>query len=345
MKYRIFTTSIKAWAGMLADIEAAKRSIYLQMYILGNDNAGLDFFGALEKAARRGIRVIVILDVMSLDIWAGNVSRLREAGAEVLYSSFWFQRMHRKILVVDETVAYTGGVNIAREFSVWRDLMIRVTGSVLGPILRSFFRVYQACGGADKELYKKRKINDGKRAGMSFVDHGIGKRRNILRRYYEERISGAKQSLTLVTPYFFPPRWFIALLHQAVIRGVKIDILLPETSAGDHPFASSVNSSYAKVLTDLGARVYLSPVMNHAKAMLIDEREGIIGSQNIDILSFNVNLEAGVFFKDPDMVRQLSLIIKDWKKDAVVFDPKGAKFHWYDVPVGFLLRLLGFIPM
>ena len=344
MKYRIFTTSLKAWTGMLADIEKAEKSIYLQMYILGNDNAGLDFFTALERAARRGIRVIVILDVVgSLDIWAGNVSRLREAGAEVLYSSFWFQRMHRKILIVDEVVAYAGGVNIARKFSVWRDLMIRVTGSVLGPMMRSFFRIYQASGGSDKELYKKRKINDGKKAGMSFVDHGLGKRRNMLRRYYEERIGGAKESLVLVTPYFFPPRWFIALLHQAVIRGVKIDILLP--SVGDHPFANPVNRSYASVLTDLGARVYLSPIMNHAKAMLIDEREGIIGSQNLDILSFNINLEAGVFFKDPDMVRQLSLIIENWKKDAVVFDSKEAKFHWYDVPVAFLLRLLGFIPV
>ena len=85
--------------------------------------------------------------------------------------------------------------------------------------------------------------------------------------------------------------------------------------------------------------------MNHAKAMLIDDKEGVIGSQNLDILSFNINLEAGVFFEDPKMVADLSRIIEQWKRESTPFDGEGVKFRWYDVPVAFLLRLLGFIPV
>ncbi len=328
---------------MLADIEAAQKSIYLQMYIFSDDNAGQDFFSALEKASKRGVRVIVILDVVSLDIIAGNVSRLRDAGAEVLYSSFWFQRMHRKILIVDEAIAYTGGVNIGRKFTLWHDLMVRVTGHVIEPMLRSFARVYRASGGGDKEFMKGIKIEGRRPGAVRFLDHGIGRRRNMFRRYYEERMGKAQKSIVLVTPYFFPPRWFIARMHQAIIRGVRIDILLP--ASADHPFANGVNRSYASFLTELGAHLYFSPDMNHAKAMLIDDHEGVIGSQNLDVLSFNINLEAGVFFDDPKMVADLKLIIEGWKKEARPFDGTGVRFRWYDIPVAFLLRLFGFIPV
>lgn len=345
MKYRIFTTSIKAWAGMLGDIEKAKKSIYFQMYILGRDTAGNDFFKVLEEAARRGVRVIAILDIFgSMMVDSDKVKALREAGAEVVYASFWFQRMHRKVLIVDESVAYTGGVNIARRFTVWKDLMIRVTGPVVAHMIRSFARTYHSCGGKDELFQKSIKIEtNGKKGEVRFIEHGQGKRRSMFRTYYEARMRKAKSSIVLVTPYFFPPRWFIASMHQAIIRGVQIDILLP--GAADHPFANGVNRAYASFLTELGAKLYFSPGMNHAKAMLIDGREGVIGSQNLDVLSFNVNLEAGVFFDDPKMVADLLRIIEQWKKEAKPFDGTGIKFRWYDIPVAFLLRLLGFIPV
>lgn len=345
MKYRIYATSIKAWAGMLGDIEAAQKSIYFQMYILGKDAAGDDFFKALEAAARRNVRVIIILDIFgSMMVDSEKVKSLREAGAEVVYASFWFQRMHRKVLIVDEKVAYTGGVNIARRFTVWKDLMIRVTGPVVSHMIRAFARTYHSCGGADELFQKQAKAGaNQKKREMRFIEHGEGKRSRMFRTYYEGEMRKAKSSIVLVTPYFFPPRWFIASMHQAIIRGVHIDILLP--SASDHPFANGVNRAYASFLTELGARLYFSPGMNHAKAMLIDNREGVIGSQNLDVLSFNINLEAGVFFDNPKIVADLARIIEGWKKEAQPFDATGIKFRWYDIPVAFLLRLFGFIPV
>jgi cardiolipin synthase A/B len=343
MKYRIFNTSEKAWSAMLAAIKEAKRSIYLQLYILGADSAGDHFYTELENAARRGVRTIVMLDVVgSLNLFSDRAAKLRASGVEVVYCSFLFQRLHRKILVVDEVVAFVGGVNVGKKFAFWRDLQIRVTGDVVRTIIRSFSRVYHECGGANKNFHPLAARMDN-RQKLSYVDHGLGKRRRVLRTYYEERLSRAKSNITLVTPYLVPPRWLIALLHQALIRGVKVDILLPE--ATDHMFARTVNRSYAKFLSELGAVCHFMKGMNHAKAMLIDDREGVIGSQNLDFLSMHVNLEAGVFFEDQNMVQDLKEIIDTWKKESTVFDPKSAQFHWYDVPIAFLLRLFGFIPL
>lgn len=346
MQHRIFTTSEKAWIEMLRDINAARESIYLEMYILTDDPAGREFFGALSEAVRRGVRVVVVLDILaSYDILSNAVGRLRKTGAEVLFSSFFFFRLHRKILIVDRKVAFVGGVNVGKKYARWQDLQIRVTGGVVETILRSFVRVYRRCGG-------RRELSPGKlrhgavgKTKLWFIERGIGRRRHLFRKYYEKRLNAAGKSVVFVTPYLFPPRWFIASLHQALIRGVEVEILVPKST--DHWIINGVNRSFASCLANLGAAVYFTDGMTHAKAMIVDGREGIIGSQNLDLFSFNTNIEAGVFFHEPDTVRNLSAVIESWKGAVKPFDPKnhGIFFNWYDIPTAFFLRLFGFLPL
>jgi cardiolipin synthase len=344
MSYRIFTTSEKAWQAMLADIAAARKTIYLQMYILGSDGAGNGFVAGLCDAARRGVEVKAVLDVVgSFSVWGGVADELRAAGAEVVYASFLFQRMHRKVLVVDDRVAFVGGVNIGKRYARWKDLQARVEGPIVDAIVRSFARAYRSCGGKGTIETKPHREGRLGRARLWFVDHGIGRRRHLMRRYYEERLAAAERSIELVTPYFIPPRWLLAQLHQAILRGASVEVVMPAST--DYAWIDVLNRSFASHLVEVGGRCLIGTGMNHAKAMLIDRKEGAIGSQNIDLLSFHMNLEAGVFFEDPAMVRDLSAVIDKWKSEAKPFDPDRGVFSWYNIPLAFFLRLFGFLPL
>jgi cardiolipin synthase len=345
MRSRIFTTSEKAWAGMLSSIAAAEKSIYLEMYIFEDDIVGNSFLVELKNAVERGLRVIIILDMLgSRELDSGAVEQLRAAGVEVLFYSFFFRRTHRKILIIDERIAFVGGVNIKKHFAPWKDLQIRFVGKAVRHVVRSFARVYSECGGKDTSLVSKSKQSVFRRTKLWFVERGVGRRQEHLREYYEKRIDRANESIILVTPYLLPPRWLIASLHQAILRGVRVDLLLP--NATDHRLANRLNRSFASFLVNLGVRCYFSSgVMNHAKAMIIDEKEGMIGSQNLDFLSFDFNIEAGIFFNDKKMVQDLLNIINDWKSGAELFDHNYKRFYWYDVVLAFMLRFSGLLPL
>ena len=329
---------------MLSAIESAHSSIYLEMYILDDDVKGIQFFSALESAAGKGVKVVLILDVVgSYDVLSSAVSRARSAGVEVVFCSFFWARLHRKVLIIDETLAFIGGVNVGKKYAQWRDLQIQVQGPVVRSVTRSFARVYKKCGGTGIISETNPPVGPFKRAEMWFVDHGIGKRRHLFKTYYKERLDHARESIVLVTPYLFPPRWFIAHIHQAILRGVKVEIIMPEST--DHWFVNGVNRSFAACLTGLGAVCYFTHGMNHAKTMIVDRKEGVIGSQNLDLFSFNFNIEAGVFFQDERMVGELATIIDGWKAEAIIKRPDQGTLRWYDIPLAFFLRLAGFVPL
>lgn len=340
MRYRFYTTSAKAWEGMLGAITTASSSIYLEMYIFNNDTAGYDFLSELERRAREGLRVIVVLDAVgSFDLSRAAIERLRAAGAEVLFFSYWFRRAHRKILIIDEHIAFLGGVNISKRFELWNDLQVRVSGGVVKHILQSFIRVYHECGGHDPVFAGHLRLPFLKRTRLWFIEHGVAGKRATMRKHYEEHISGAKSSIVLVTPYLIPRRWLIAHLHLALLRGVNVEILVPFHS--DFKIADDLNRYYFQIFEKLGARCLWLKEMNHAKVMLIDERIGTVGSQNLDALSFDWNTEAGIFFDDVKMVRNLTSIIAVWKASSFLFDIASVvSLPWYESLLMWFVRKL-----
>lgn len=321
---------------MLSAISLAGRSVYLEMYIFEEDTKGFDFISELERKAREGLKVILILDSLgSYDLKAASVDRLRVAGVEVLFFSHFWKRTHRKLLIVDEHIVFIGGVNISRHYAPWRDLQVRLSGAKFAEsALQSFRKVYLSLGGKDPELLVHRHAPTLERAKLWFIEHGMQAKRNTLRRYYEEHIAAAKEHITLVTPYFIPRRWLIAQLHTAILRGVKVSVIIP--SKTDHPIIDRVNYRYLSLFRNMGATCLVTPEMNHAKAMVIDDTSAIVGSHNLDALSFEHNIEGGVFFEEKHMVEQLAAIIADWKKNAMPLEEL-PRFHWYDVLVALLL--------
>lgn len=323
---------------MLLGIASAKKSIYLEMYIFQNDTAGYDFLSELEKKAREGVRVIVILDAFgSYSLPSSVIGRLRKAGAEVLFASFWFRRLHRKVLIIDDTTAFVGGVNISNRYARWKDLQVRIQGKTVHSLIRSFARMYYECGGKNPIFQNTEQRRVLIRARLWFIEHGIGGKRYSLRKHYEKHIDEAERSVTLVTPYLVPHRWLIARLHQAILRGVQVEIVAPDHT--DHKTIDRINYYYLGLFVKLGATCRLSREMNHAKAMLVDEKVGTVGSHNLDSLSFNWNAEAGVFFDNPGMVRELHRILEIWKQDTVLFTAKMHPSDRVDALLALILRL------
>ncbi len=340
MKYRLYTTSQKAWSGMLEAMLTAQHSIYIEMFIFLADTKNThDFVGILKEKARAGLEVVIIVDAYgSYNLKSQVVKELRLAGVEFLYFSNWLRRTHRKFVVIDEKIAFLGGVNIKDKIRAWHDLQIRLRGKIVKPILKSFARSYQRCGGKKQTILKYQKQTVPKKLKYWLIDNWkqtIGTYQ--LNNYYKKKISGAKKRIQIVTPYFVPPRWLIILLIAAANRGVRVEIIIPQDT--DVKSLNRINYLNACRLAAVGIKIYFTKSMNHAKLMLIDNQEGLIGSQNLDFLSFSTNIEAGVFFQQKDLVDSLAKIVNNWQAQAQALDLKKETATNWDRLLIFFMRI------
>jgi len=316
---------------MLQAIANAKTSIYWECYIILDDTPAHRFFEVLAQKAREGLNVKIVIDSYGVfwDTMSGVEEKLRKAGVEVLYfhslvpwwnpvrfRNWWFMRNHRKVLIVDERIGFVGGVNVGEEFRKWFDLHMRVEGAMVKQLLRSFARTYCSSGGKSRVLRslatKQPLLID--RAKAYYFAHAPTARRSQLRTYYMNAFKTAKERITIVTPYFMPHRWFLDALSQARARGVRVEVILPQQS--ENGLVTRINQFFACQAAHRGITVLLFEKMNHAKAVLVDGVEGMIGSSNIDANSFDNNWEANVVFQRRDMVKALERIIGRWKQSA-----------------------------
>lgn len=331
MKYRLYTTSQKAWDGMFKAMALAKKSIYLEMYIFLDDTqATHNFLGLLKEKALAGLEVVIIADAHgSSSLRAGAADELRAAGVEFIYFSHWLKRTHRKILIIDNQVAFIGGVNIKENIRHWHDLQIKIEGKIVSPLLQSFAYSYKLVGGKKESILKYSRLPLVKKIKSWITDNFVGGINLYnLNYYYQDKIKNAKTSIKIVTPYLLPPRWLLAILDDACRRGVNVEIIIPNDT--DVKPLNKINYLNACRMSALGVKFYLMPMMNHAKIMLIDDFEGVIGSQNMDVLSFNLNMEAGVFFQQKDLVNDLKNIIEHWRRESIYLEAPGKKLKFSD---------------
>ena len=335
-RHTFFTTSRRAWIAMLSEIEQAKTSIFIEMYIMVDDMQGNKFIEILKRKAREGVKVKLVLDSFgSFSLSNDAISELRKSGAEVLFFSRFLHRMHRKILIVDENILITGGVNIHRSAEGWEDLSLRVKSRfVVRVALRLFANSYYKVGGQDAALRKFLKGSKSSRNETRFFSFGPHKR---LKQLYKEKLFAAKQSIQIVTPYFVPGRWLRAALDTAVLRGVAVEIIVPKIS--DSWFMDRANYFYISKLKK-SFQFVLFPRMNHSKILIVDKAGVLVGSQNLDALSFDYNLESGVFMTEPEAVQSVVQIVEEWKRESEIFRAEAYTPRWYDYILSPIVRLL-----
>lgn len=331
MSYRFYTKSDTTWSAMYQAISESTQSVYLEMYIFLDDtDATHDFVGLLISKAQSGVKVVIVLDAFgSWALSSTAINNLKAAGVELHYFSNLLRRSHRKILIVDEQTAFIGGVNIKEGARYWGDLAMCLTGPIIKPMLKSFAYTYKIAGGKNQDILKYSEKSVRRKIKSWLVDNWPRPSKSYyLDDYYREKISGATQLVQIVTPYLAPPRWLLALIDGALRRGVRVEIIMPQNT--DYRILNKVNYINSFRLAALGANCYFLPHMNHAKLMLVDSAEGVVGSQNFDFLSFGINLEAGVFFSQKNAVTKLSKIIEQWKHISEPFVYQEHKITWRD---------------
>jgi cardiolipin synthase A/B len=317
MKYKLYANSKKAWRAMIRDISKARNFIYIEMYIFMDDTSDeYDFIGTLKEKSREGTEVVMVVDSLgSSGLKKEAIKDLRDSGVELLFFSSWLRRTHRKILIVDGKIAFLGGVNIKKNSMDWLDLQIRIASPrLIKNISRSFAYTYEMSGGKNRGILKQRKRSVLKTIKAQFLEHWPNHRVYALEAYYQKKIISASKKIVIVTPYLTPPRWLMALLDGAIKRGVKVEIFIPRVT--DVKVLNRVNKLYVNKLSEIGVEVYAQNKMNHAKVLIIDDEETLIGSQNLDVFSFRLSIESGVFIKDKALILDLNKIIDKWRKDS-----------------------------
>jgi len=285
----------EAFPKMLEAIARAQQRIHLEVYTFERDEVGVQFLGALQSAARRGVRVRVVIDGWGSILDAGQIVRaLRSAGCEArIYNPLvnlflgrgW--RNHRKILLVDDQLAYVGGLNIGEEYADqearlgWADLVVEIRGA--------------ACTALVGRIWGDR-LTLPARTDVRVLIPGLGGGRRLRRRYVKA-IGRARKSVSLAHAYFLPDPRLVRSLTAAARRGVRVLLLLAGRS--DVPFARAATRRLYRKLLAAGIQIYeWNDSVLHAKALVVDERRMLLGSFNLDPLSL-VNLEVLVDVDDP----------------------------------------------
>jgi cardiolipin synthase len=317
----------QAYPRMLEEIERAERSIGLCSYIFRADAVGDRFHQALIRAQRRGVHVRVLIDgVGGGYFWSGTYRRLREAGVPVarfLHSylpwrmPFVNLRNHRKLLVIDGRVAFTGGLNVGAENIEQGDLRHRVRDThfrIVGPVVEQLTDAF-----ADDWLFTtgEQLLTEDwfpvlKKAGAvaaRVVTSGPDEDMEQIEFVALHAISCARQSVRLATPYFLPPEPLTMALGLAAMRGITVDIVLPERS--NHVILDWARRVPLKPLIEAGCRVWLvAAPFDHSKLMTIDDTWSLIGSANWDTRSFRLNFELNVELHDSSFARELVDLIR-----------------------------------
>lgn len=296
---RLLDGGAEAYPRMLQAIESATRRVHLEVYTFEREGVGSSFLAALAAAAQRGVEVKVIVDGWgSIGESSAIQATLRAAGAKVrvynpLTSLFtgraW--RNHRKILLVDERVAFIGGINIGDDYlgseaePGWADLVLELSGDICVQL------------GAKLQAGRVELASGPVRVLLS----GFGGGRRLRQRYLEA-IHGAKEQVVLAHAYFLPDRDFMHALNRAAKRGVSVQLLLAGRS--DVPFARAATMRLYRYFLRGGVHIHEWTASTlHAKAAVVDGRRLLVGSFNLDPLSL-VNLETLVDVEDEAVATQ-----------------------------------------
>jgi len=324
----------EAYPAMLAAIAGARQTVGLSSYIMRADGIGTRFITALTAAQARGVEVRVILDgIGSGWVWSPAYEHLRRAGVKVgrfMHSPmpwrmpFLNLRTHKKILVIDGTLGFTGGINIsdlnllaARPAHAVQDTHFRVLGPVVAQLVEAFAQDWYFL--TDETLQGDSWFPPLPRAGEAtarVITAGPDQDLDKIEFAVLQAITCARDSIRVMTPYFLPDRQMVTALSLAAMRGVAVDVIVP--AQGDHRLMDwALRANVGPLLAD-GVRIWRSPPpFRHSKAMVIDDEWCLIGSTNWDMRSFRLNFEICVEVYDRTLAGALSALMAENQGQAM----------------------------
>ena len=311
---------------LLKSLNKAKKSINIEFYIFKNDDIGTKILDILEEKAKNGVEVRLLYDSVGSRLLNRNVlKKLRAVGGKTgEFFPSWLKlinlnmnfRDHRKIVVIDNKVAFVGGFNVGDEylgkdkkFGYWRDTHIKFKGSAVKDLNLRFLADWRYATKEEVDLSHMLEISDENigepNTGMQIVSSGP----NLSDRYeiklaYLKMIQRAKKYLYIQSPYLIIDKSISDSLKLASASGVDVRIMIP--GKGDHPFVYWANLAYAGDLLEYGVKIYHydRSAFLHAKTVVIDDEICSIGTANMDTRSFELNFEVNAFIYSETISKQ-----------------------------------------
>jgi len=322
-------------------VDRAEKLICLQFYIFKNDETGKALSELLKQKSHEGVKVYVLYDHFgSFGTPRSFWKDMSLAGIQIRASHpfrwtapfYYVHRDHRKLIVIDSRKAFTGGLNIANEYSGfhfrkrskgWRDTGMFVEGPIVDELFDTFKKSWTTWGGekilfqGTHEEIRSNLPEEGIPALPIFVYSGKGRRR--MRNLLRYSIDHAQTSILLTTAYFIPSRRLIERLEESVRRGVEVRLLVPGKS--DVPAASYAGRAFFSRLLKAGIEIYTYlGEMLHAKTYLFDQCWSIVGSTNLDYQSLRYNDEGNIGILDLSFASQMTEVFEEDLKNSAKID-------------------------
>lgn len=346
---------------MFGAIKNAKHHIHLEYFNFRNDSINKELITLLAQKAKEGVEVRALFDAFgnmsnNKPLKKEHIEAIRAQGIELVkfdpitfpWVNHSVSRDHRKIVVIDGVVAYTGGINVADYYLTglegigkWRDIHARVEGAAVAKLQDIFLAMWnretgQQIGG---HKYYPLPPEPGK-AQVAVVDRWPGKNPKQMRQVYANAINAAKDSITIVSPYFIPLKVVRRAIEKAIDDGVQVNIML--TAKGDIPLLPDGVWRLGYRYMKRGANVYMyNGGFNHSKVMCADGKYMTVGSTNLNSRSLRYDYETNIFVFDEEDTRDLYDIIAEDKKESFLLTKEIYKERsWWRRFCGFFVVLL-----
>jgi cardiolipin synthase A/B len=346
-RFRLLVDGGSFYAAMLEAIAGARQYILLEMYLFESGRVADRFIDAMAERAAHGVRVYLLLDDFGcLQLRNRDRQRMADAGIQVTWFNpisprRWYRvffRDHRKLLLVDGEVAFTGGAGITDQFDpdatddFWHELMLEIRGPLVADWQALFCSAWRRWAGRDAPLLSTPPESfppehaDGS-DGRVLV-HG-GRRRSEIMRSHLSNIRTARQRVWVATAYFLPSWKLRRTLRRRARAGVDVRLLLPGPRT-DHPSVRHVGHRHFERLLRSGVRIFeYQPRFLHAKVTVCDHWLSI-GSSNLDRWNNRWNLEANQEFNDPQILAQiLTLFEKDFACSKEILYQEWLQRPWH----------------
>jgi cardiolipin synthase len=331
-QYTVLTNGDQIFPAMLAAVNSARRRISFETYIFNKGSVGEQFTQAFEAAARRGVQVNLVVDAMgSNKIPKEWQDRLKAAGVKVgeFGQPKWYAleelnyRTHRKILVVDGRIGFTGGVGLddqwlghAQDKDHWRDTMVRIEGPVVRLMEGAFNENFiETMGPVTPVVDPPEQVPAGPLDSAMVLRSSPSGGSNDLKRLYLLAIAAARRTLDICSPYFVTDESSEWALREARQRGVRVRILVEGDLTDAKPVKYASRQAYQRLM-DSGIEIYeYQPTMMHTKTMVVDSAWSMFGSANFDNRSLELNDEMNVAVSDKVLAARL---LQDFEQDLRV---------------------------
>ena len=343
--FEMFSDTPAILQAIARDVDSAEKSVLMEFYIWNEGGLADDVLAAVIRAAQRGVHCCLLIDSLGARPWwkSDQPQRLREAGVELTSAlpvgllrtliGRTDLRLHRKIVVVDGDVAWTGSMNLVdpRFFKQdsgvgeWVDAMVRVRGSVVVPLAATMIGDWMLESGTSLEEIiaraELRLVQPQGSADIQVIPSGPGQSGDGLLQMILSLINAAKHELVLTTPYLVPDDSLLRAIRGAASRGVAVRLIVPEKV--DSFLTRFASRSYYDDLLDVGVEIFLfRGGLLHTKSIMVDGVMSMFGTVNLDMRSFWLNYEVALFVYDKEFAARLRELQQTYLDDSTCLDPE-----------------------